>query len=263
MRRPVGATFVFALLASVTDMHFVRPAFTFVFTAMFAMLLAACGGAGDKTARDTVNGETDETLPAPEGRPGSAVTGMPDAPGPGQVGPPVAGETLPMDVPVDEFGNPLPLPPEDVTGEVAVDDGMMPLNPETGDSPIAPEEPTVQDAVAVVRDYYGAINARAYARAFALWSDGGRASGQSPQQFAAGFAETTGVSVEIMAPGRIGAAAGSHFVEVPVAYTAIRSDGTQHKYVGAYTLRRAVVDGATAEQRAWRIASADIREVRP
>jgi len=32
--------------------------------------------------------------------------------------------------------------------------------------------------------------------------------------------------------------------------------------VGAYTLRRAVVDGAGAEQRAWRIASADLREVK-
>ena len=28
-----------------------------------------------------------------------------------------------------------------------------------------------------------------------------------------------------------------------------RSDGSVHRYAGAYTLRRAVVDGATAEQR--------------
>lgn len=227
------------------------------------MLLSACGGAGDKGARSSVNGQADEALPTPEGRPGSAVTGMPDAPGPGQVGPPVAGAELPGDLPVDESGNPLPLPPEAGGADAVVDDGTMPPDPETGDSPIASDEPNVQDAVAVVRDYYGAINSRTYARAFALWSDGGRASGQSPQQFADGFAQTTGVSVEILAPGRIDAAAGSRYIEVPIALTATRSDGSEHKFVGAYTLRRSVVDGATAEQRAWRIASADIREVRP
>lgn len=244
-------------------MHFARPVSALLVNATLAVLLAACGGAGDQGARTTVNGEADEALPSPEGKPGSAVTSMPDAPGPGQVGPPVSGDGLPADVPVDEYGNPLPLPPVDGAVDAVIDDGTMPVNPETGDSPIAPEEPTVQDAIAVVRDYYGAINSRAYARAFALWSDGGRASGQSPQQFADGFAETTGVSVEIMAPGRIDAAAGSRFVEVPLALTATRGDGTQRKYVGAYTLRRTVVEGASAEQRAWRIASADIREVRP
>ena len=118
-----------------------------------------------------------------------------------------------------------------------------------------------QDAVAVVREYYAAINERNFGRAYALWSDSGRASGQSPQQFASGFDNTIGVSVEILAPSRIDAAAGSRFIEVPVAFTATEKDGRQRRFVGAYTLRRGVVDGATAEQRAWRIASADLREV--
>lgn len=228
-----------------------RPALT----ALAVVLLAACGG--DKTAgRSTVNGVPDEQLPTPAGAPGSAVTGMPDAPGPGQVGPPVAGE--PDEVALDENGNPLP-----VDG-VPVDPATVPATPpEDGAYPIADDEPTAQDAVAVVRDYYAAINGHDYAQAFALWSDGGRATGQSPQQFANGFADTNGVSVEVMAPGRIDAAAGSRYVEVPVALTTTRGDGSQRKFVGAYTLRRAVVDGATPEQRAWRIASADLREVQP
>ncbi|HEY1141856.1 MAG TPA: hypothetical protein VGE88_16880, partial [Lysobacter sp.] len=75
--------------------------------------------------------------------------------------------------------------------------------------------------------------------------------------------DTTGVSVEIMAPGRVDAAAGSRYVEVPVALTATHADGRQQRFVGAYTLRRAVVDGATADQRAWRIGTADLREVTP
>jgi len=42
---------------------------------------------------------------------------------------------------------------------------------------------------------------------------------------------------------------------------AVHADGSVHHYDGSYTLRRAVVDGATAEQRQWRISDADLREV--
>ena len=41
---------------------------------------------------------------------------------------------------------------------------------------------------------------------------------------------------------------------------ATHRDGRRVRYVGHYTLRRAMVDGASAEQRAWHIASADLRE---
>ena len=57
-------------------------------------------------------------------------------------------------------------------------------------------------------------------------------------------------------------AAGSRYVEIPVAVTARHEDGSLRRYAGSYTLRRAVVDGAGAEQRAWRIASAALQEVR-
>jgi hypothetical protein len=126
-----------------------------------------------------------------------------------------------------------------------------------------PAEPTPADAVAVIDAYYAAIAANQYPRAYALWSGGGQASGQTAQQFAAGFADTASVSVDVGAPGRVDAAAGSRYIEVPVAVTATRRDGSLHRYAGAYTLRRAVVDGATDEQRAWRLASADLREVQP
>ena len=115
----------------------------------------------------------------------------------------------------------------------------------------------------MVRDYYAAINAHDYTHAYALWSDGGRSSGQTPQQFADGFVDTTNVSVRTDAPGRIDAAAGSRYIEVPVTIDASQRDGSVRSYIGSYTLRRAVVDGASAEQRAWRIASAQLHEVRP
>lgn len=222
---------------------------------LLVFALGACGKNDDPQA-GTANGEAGELLPAPQGASGG-VTGMPSQPGPGQVGPPSA--AIVEEPSLDENGNPiLPATPED--GSLPVADDGTPL---VEDGTAVPGEPTPQDAVAVVRDYYAAINARSYARAYALWSDGGRASGQSPQQFADGFADTTGVSVEILPPGRVDAAAGSRYLEVPVALTASQRDGSQRKYVGAYVLRRAVVDGATPEQRAWRIGSADLREVKP
>ena len=215
------------------------------------LALSACGGGKSNAPGAAADGT--EALPAPEGARGS-VTGMPDEPGPGQVGPPKPEDAVALDA----EGNPV-LPGDDavVDPNAVVDPDVAPPTDATAG------EPTPQDAVAVIRDYYAAINRRDFAQAHALWSDGGRSSHQTLAQFAAGFEDTTGVSVEIMAPGRVDAAAGSRYIEVPVALTATHADGRQQRFVGAYTLRRAVVDGATADQRAWRIGTADLREVAP
>ena len=217
------------------------------FLLCMALALSACGDRGDEPGRAS-DGTSVDALPQPERASGS-VTGMPDAPGPGQVGQPSM--ELPPDTPVASDGS-VVLPPEGV-----VDDGISPP------SPGMEGEPTPGDAVALVRDYYAAINGGNFARAHALWSDGGNASGQSLQQFANGFTETTGVSVQIGEPGPVDAGAGSRHIEVPVAIDAKQRDGSMRQFVGAYVLRRTVVDGASAEQRQWRIASADLREVRP
>jgi hypothetical protein len=119
-------------------------------------------------------------------------------------------------------------------------------------------EPTAADAVATVRRYYEAIDAKRYRDAYALWSENGKASGQTYEAFAKGFAETATVSAEIGKPGDVGAAAGSRYIEVPVTITARTSGGSTQHFGGVYKLRRAVVDGATAAQRAWRIYDAEI-----
>lgn len=225
-----------------------------------ALLLPACHRDQDEAPADA-SGADAASLPKPESG-GGSVTGMPDRPGPGAIGPPPVdgGMPLPPDTAIASDGNLLP----PVDGDAMTpEDGIRPANP--GDAstlPAPPAEPTPEDAVGIVRAYYAAIGAGQYASAYALWSDGGSASGQSADQFAAGFAGTAQVVVEPGAPSRVDAAAGSRYVEVPVSIRATRDDGSVHRYVGSYTLRRAVVDGATAEQRAWRIASADIREVR-
>ena len=189
-------------------------------------------GAGQDAGDDATN------LPVPDAGKGS-VTGMPDKPGPGAVG-----------------------PPPGTSEAIASDDALADIIDASTTAATVPDEPTADDAVALVRSYYAAIVAHEYPRAYSLWSNDGVASGQSAAQFAAGFADTTDVVVEPGAPGQVEGAVGSRFIEVPVSIRATKADGSVHRYLGSYTLRRAVVDGASATQRAWRIASADIREAR-
>jgi len=117
-------------------------------------------------------------------------------------------------------------------------------------------------AAGIVRAYYQAIQERRYRDAYALWASGGVASMKTFEEFRAGFATTDSVAVSLGTPGPIEGAAGSRYVEVPAEITARHSDGTTQHFSGTYTLRRSVVDGATADQRAWRIYSARIHPVK-
>jgi len=118
-------------------------------------------------------------------------------------------------------------------------------------------------AVAVIRGYYDAIDGKRYVQAYQMWESNGAASGRTQAQFVSGYAHTRSVQVAIARPGPIGAAAGSRYIEIPVHVTAINDRGERESYVGKYTLRRAVVDGATLEQRLWHIYSASLRQEKP
>ncbi len=104
----------------------------------------------------------------------------------------------------------------------------------------------------VIHDYYRAINERRYGDAYVLWVARGAASGKSLEAFRDGFASTASVDVALSPPGRVEGAAGSRYVEIPVRITALQTDGSRQAFEGKYTLRRSVVDGATADQRARR-----------
>lgn len=214
------------------------------------LLLAACGG--EDAARDA-SGAPVEPLPQPEQASG-AITDMPTKPGPGEV--PISGEPPPppplfgadarFGVPVTEDN------PEAGLGEtLALPDG---------NNGAVPVEPTPADAASVLRQYFSALSARDHARAYGLWSDGGSASGATLDQFTARFAQATAIDAQVGEPGVIEGAAGSRYVELPVTLRITRRDGSVQAQAGRVVLRRAVVDGASAEQRAWRIASADIRD---
>ncbi|HTK39058.1 MAG TPA: hypothetical protein VL325_11245, partial [Pyrinomonadaceae bacterium] len=72
--------------------------------------------------------------------------------------------------------------------------------------------------------------------------------------------QTRSTSVDIGEPGEIEGAAGSRYITFPVTVHAVTIDGKEQNFKGEYVLRRSVVDGATAEQRGWRIYSAKISE---
>lgn len=177
-----------------------------------------------------------DALPAPGAVSGS-VTGMPD---PGQARatplPPVAGA------------------PDATDPALAVDPAVNQID---GGMPAGSPDPGVDAAVDVLRNYYAALNARDYASAYAAWADGGRASGQSPGAFAAGFDAIDGASVQLGAPGPLQGDAYDRRLIIPASVEVRQADGSLRRYAGSYTLR---LEGGDPAQRQWRIATAALEE---
>lgn len=124
-----------------------------------------------------------------------------------------------------------------------------------------PKPRAMAAAADVVRRYYSALNARDYDTAWSQWGDQGP-PGKSRPAFEAGFARTlsTTVTIGALVPGSAGA--GSIYQPVPVTVDAKLDDGRHQRFRGTYIVRRINdVDGATAEQLRWHIASASLAPV--
>jgi len=157
-------------------------------------------------------------------------------------------------------------PVEEQAGKANLNTASIPrsspsVSPVQSQTPRHFEDADVEAAADIVRQYYAAIDARAYRRAYEFWSGKGEASKKTFEQFRDGFAQTRSTSVDIGEPGEIEGAAGSRYITFPVTVHAVTKDGKEQNFKGEYVLRRSVVDGATAEQRAWRIYSAKINEI--
>lgn len=136
-----------------------------------------------------------------------------------------------------------------------------PAAEESAPAPVAsaPDSSSVEAAVAVLFDYHQAITARDFERAYRHWGRDGTASGQTLEEFTAGFSRTTRSELVSSVPGRIEGAAGSRYLDVEVVVEA--AAGEPQRFEGTYTLRRVEVDGATPEQHRWHIESARISGV--
>jgi membrane-bound inhibitor of C-type lysozyme len=119
-------------------------------------------------------------------------------------------------------------------------------------------EDSAQGAANVVQTYYALLEQAKYGQAYRLWEPG--AAGMDAGAFAASFARYSEYHANIGAPGRIDAGAGQRYVTVPVqVYGRLKQGARPFNMRGSVTLHRAGdIDGATAEQRRWRIRSADI-----
>jgi membrane-bound inhibitor of C-type lysozyme len=119
---------------------------------------------------------------------------------------------------------------------------------------------SAQGAADIVQTYYALIGEGRYRQAWALWGNGGKASGMSAQAFAASFGRYSEYHANIGAPGAVDAGAGQRYVTVPVqAYGRLKEGGRPFNLLGSVTLHRVGdIDGATAEQKQWRIRSADL-----
>lgn len=119
---------------------------------------------------------------------------------------------------------------------------------------------SIGEPSAIVRDYYAAIRAHDFLRAYRMWETSGQRGARSYAQFEAGFDSTETVDAKVGAPGRVEGAAGSRFVTVPVQIDARLRNGSRQHFTGTYTLRRVVVPGASAAQRRWHLYAASIRQ---
>jgi len=121
-------------------------------------------------------------------------------------------------------------------------------------------EPGADDAVQVLRTYFAAIGDRRYGDAWRLWGDSGQASGMTQAAFAQSFAKYAEYRATIGAPGRIDAGAGQRYIQIPVRVTGKLTDGTPVSMAGPVTLHRTGnIDGATAEQRSWRLSDSGLK----
>lgn len=158
---------------------------------------------------------------------------------------------------------PSPVPTPQAEGVPPASPAPEPEPAQTSTQPASAQADTATpaDAEAVVRDYYAAINARDFATAYAQWSDTGAASGQTPEDFRDGYANTTSVEASIGKATAEEGAAGSRFILVPVELRARQKDDSLRRYRGYFVLRAVMADGASAEQQRWRLYSAEIERL--
>jgi hypothetical protein len=125
------------------------------------------------------------------------------------------------------------------------------------EGPIDPR--SAQGAGQVLRQFGGLLEQRRFAKAYRLWSDGGRASGLTEAQFATAYDKYAEIHSEVGTPGDAEGAAGSIYVDIPFRLYGKLNSGEAFNQAGSVTLRRVNdVPGSTEDQRRWHIYKSDL-----
>ena len=128
------------------------------------------------------------------------------------------------------------------------------------DAPPLPSEKSALGAARRLQEYCDAVATGRFGDAYRYWSDDGRASGLSLAQFRETFSKYAAYDCHIGTPGNTEGAAGSIYVEIPLRVTGALAQGGGFVLEGLVTMRRVNdVDGSTAEQRRWHIASSGLK----
>jgi membrane-bound inhibitor of C-type lysozyme len=113
------------------------------------------------------------------------------------------------------------------------------------------EQPAATEARSTVRRYMTLLAHGRAVEAMALWEPDATPDAQA---FTDSIARYRGTVSVVGAPARRDAGAGQRYATVPVTL----GDGDAGRTSGTVTLRRTVAEGASREQRAWRIMAADL-----
>ncbi len=112
--------------------------------------------------------------------------------------------------------------------------------------------------VAVLAAYYNAVNRREYQRAYAYRQN----PPNNYNDFAQGYADTTGVQLIIQPPTRIDAGAGNLYVQIPAVLIARHQDGSEHAFSGCYVVHKSNLHPPDIPQEdTWHISRATIAPV--
>lgn len=214
--------------------------------APFALALSGCGGPAapaNNASRVDINGAAEQAQGDIDTYASNALQT-----------PSEAATSAPLPAPAPS-ATPAPLEPPAPGEPGGLPDDRTPVS----EAPFTPD--SAQGAANVVQTYFALIEEGKYHQAWALWGDGGKASGMSAKAFAASFAKYSEYHANIGAPGRIDAGAGQRYVTVPVqAYGRLKDGGRPFNLRGDITLHRtADIDGATAEQKTWHITTSNLK----
>ncbi len=190
----------------------------------------------------------------PKSLPTPAASATPDTVVPSLI-PPAATVTpaLPTVAPVMATSTPAAVSPTATTASSA--DGLTMLN--------ASADQYIDDrsGVQIIASLFNAINRKEYLRAYSYWSqDSG--VGKTPfTQYAAGYADTEQVQVQVGSM-TVDAGAGNYYTSVPVALTVQASSGAQRFYVGCYVYHQSAPANFGAPPfEPIELRSADVKQV--
>ncbi len=150
----------------------------------------------------------------------------------------------------------------DIANYAALPDASAPAaapSPAASTTPVAGADDV--SPAGVVRRYTDALAARRYDEAWALWDDGGAASGMTREAFAASFERYATYRATVGTPFDADAGAGQRYITVPVVVTGSLKSGGPFRLEGPVVLHKAA-DGIESDDphaHDWRIRSSEMK----